>query len=75
MSDLINRSSLKDRASEYALSEDEYKRFCNIIDAEPTAYNLKKCGECNKYGDLHSSCFKARFLEANPDDAACKDFK
>lgn len=40
MSDLISRLSLKDRASEYALSEDEYKRFCKIIDAEPTAYSV-----------------------------------
>lgn len=40
MSDLISRLSLKDRASEYDLSEDEYKRFCKIIDAEPTAYSV-----------------------------------
>lgn len=34
---LISDISLKDRASERCLSEDEYKRFCEIIDAEPTA--------------------------------------
>lgn len=39
MSDLISRKSLKDRASEYALSSDEYNRFCKIIDGEPTAYD------------------------------------
>ena len=42
MSDLISRLSLKDRASEYALSADEYKRLCKIIDTEPTAYNIDK---------------------------------
>lgn len=40
MSDLISRLSLKDRASEYALSADEYKRLCKIIDTEPTAYSV-----------------------------------
>ena len=40
MSDLISRLSLKDRASEYALSADEYKRLCKIIDTEPTAYDI-----------------------------------
>ena len=40
MSDLISRLSLKDRVSEYALSSDEYERFCKIIDAEPTAYDI-----------------------------------
>lgn len=40
MRDLISRLSLKDRASEYALSADEYERFCKIIDAEPTAYDV-----------------------------------
>lgn len=42
---LIDATSLKDRASEYAFSEDEYKRFCAIIDAEPTAYNPDKVVE------------------------------
>lgn len=41
MSDLISKKSLKDRASECALSEDEYKRFCEIIDAEPIAYSVE----------------------------------
>ena len=45
MSDLISRLSLKDRASEYALSADEYKRLCKIIDTEPTAYNVDKVVE------------------------------
>ena len=40
MSALISRLSLKDRASEYALSADEYKRLCKIIDTEPTAYSV-----------------------------------
>ena len=40
--DLINRTSLKDRASEYCLTEDEYRRFCKIIDEEPTAYDVDK---------------------------------
>lgn len=42
MMDLINRISLKDRASEYCLTEDEYRRFCKIIDEEPVAYNVDK---------------------------------
>ena len=42
MSDLISRLSLKDRVSEYALSSDEYERFCKIIDAEPTSYDIGK---------------------------------
>ena len=45
MSDLISRLSLKDRASEYALSADEYKRLCKIIDTEPTAYDIDKVVE------------------------------
>ena len=40
MSRLIDDMSLKDRVSEYTLSPDEYERFCRIIDAEPTAYNV-----------------------------------
>lgn len=40
MERLVDATSLKDRASEYTLNEDEYKRFCAIIDAEPTAYNV-----------------------------------
>lgn len=40
--DLINRTNLKDRASEYCLTEDEYRRFCKIIDEEPTAYDVDK---------------------------------
>ena len=44
MSDLISRLSLKDRASEYALSADEYKRLCKIIDTEPTAYSVDNDG-------------------------------
>ena len=46
MNDLISRLSLKYRlkyrASEYALSADEYKRFCKIIDTEPTIYSVDK---------------------------------
>ena len=45
MSDLISRLSLKDRVSEYASSSDEYERFCKIIDAEPTAYDIDKVVE------------------------------
>ena len=50
---------------------------CDIVNMADKliSYKTRKCGECKRYGDLHSSCFKARFLEANPDDAACKDFK
>lgn len=42
MGRLIDTDSLKDRASEYTLNEDEYRRFCEIIDAEPTAFDLDK---------------------------------
>ena len=42
MSDLISRKSLKDRASKYTLSHDEYKRFCEIIDSVPVAYDINK---------------------------------
>ncbi len=42
---LLNADSLKDRVSEYALSEDEYRRFCAIIDAEPVAYDVNKVEE------------------------------
>ena len=45
MGRLIDTDSLKDRASEYTLNEDEYRRFCEIIDAEPTAYDLEKVVE------------------------------
>ena len=37
---LIDAESLKDRLSEYTLSKDEYKRFCKIVDAESTAYDV-----------------------------------
>lgn len=40
--ELISKKSLKDRASEYSLSDDEYKRFCEIIDSEPIAYDTDK---------------------------------
>ena len=40
MSRMIDDMSLKDRVSEYTKSSDEYERFCRIIDAEPTAYNV-----------------------------------
>ncbi len=39
---LIDVNTLKDRASEYTLSKDEYKRFCEIVDAEPTAYDINE---------------------------------
>ena len=39
---LIDDDSLKDAVSEYTLSKDEYERFCKIIDAEPTAYDVNK---------------------------------
>ena len=42
---LISDESLKDRASEYCLSEDEFRRFCEMIDAEPTAYDIDKVVE------------------------------
>lgn len=42
---LIDTDSLKDRTSEYTLNEDEYRRFCEIIDAEPTAFDLGKVVE------------------------------
>lgn len=37
---LIDADSLRDRASEYVLSNDEYERFCKIIKTEPTAYDV-----------------------------------
>ena len=40
MGRLIDANSLRDRASEYALSSDEYERFCKIIEGEPTAYDV-----------------------------------
>lgn len=45
MGRLIDADSLKDRASEYTPNNDEYGRFCEIIDAEPTAYDLDKVVE------------------------------
>ncbi len=39
---LISDEDLKDRASEYCLSEDEFRRFCEIIDAEPTVCDVDK---------------------------------
>ena len=42
---LISDEDLKDRASEYCLSEDEFRRFCKIIDAEPTACDVDKVVE------------------------------
>lgn len=42
---LIDTDSMKDRTSEYTLNEDEYRRFCEIIDAEPTAFDLGKVVE------------------------------
>lgn len=35
----IDADSLKDRVSEYTLNEDEQRRFCEIIDAEPTVFD------------------------------------
>ena len=43
--EMISKSSLRDRASEYSLSDDEYKRFCEIIDSEPIAYDIDKVVE------------------------------
>lgn len=37
---LIDADALKDRASEYSLCKTEYEDFCEIIDAEPTAYDV-----------------------------------
>lgn len=34
-----------------------------------------KCKDCIRYGDLHSSCDKARELKVEPDDKACENFK
>lgn len=42
---LISDKDLKDRASEYCLSEDEFRRFCKIIDEEPVAYDVDKVVE------------------------------
>lgn len=33
------------------------------------------CGDCKRYGDLHSSCKKVRDLKANKEDKACDNFK
>ena len=41
MSRLIDVESLKDRMSECTMSNDEYERFCKIIDDEPTAYDFE----------------------------------
>lgn len=49
MERLINAESLKDRVSEYTLNKDEYCRFCEIIDAEPTAYDRDKVVEQLEY--------------------------
>lgn len=52
---LISDEDLKDRASEYCLSEDEYRRFCKIIDAEPTACdmdNLRKIANCKELEEV-----------------------
>lgn len=46
---LIKDIDLKYRASEYCLSKDEYERFCKIIDAEPTAYDVDKVVEQLEY--------------------------
>ena len=45
MGRLIDTDSLKDRASEYTLNNDEYRRFCEIINAESTAYDPDKVVE------------------------------
>lgn len=42
---LIDAENLKDRVSEYAISENEYERFCKIINAEQTAYDVEKVVE------------------------------
>lgn len=39
---LKDAETLKDRASEYCFSEEEYKRFCKIIDEDPDALSLEK---------------------------------
>lgn len=39
---LKDAETLKDRASEYCFSEEEYKRFLKIIDEEPDALSLEK---------------------------------
>lgn len=52
---LISDEDLKDRASEYCLSEDEFRRFCKIIDAEPTACDvddLKKLANCKELEEV-----------------------
>ena len=59
MSDLISRLSLKDRASEYALSADEYKRLCKIIDTEPTAYSVDNViSQLEDYGNEEIDCYQ-----------------
>ena len=68
MSDLISRLSLKDRVSEYALSSDEYERFCKIIDAEPTAYDIDKVVE--ELEKLADENYKAYCIAFNSDDRA-----
>lgn len=39
---LKDAETIKDRASGYCFSEEEYKRFCKIIDEEPDALSLEK---------------------------------
>lgn len=45
MGRLIDTDSLKDRVSGYTLNEDEYRRFCEIIDTEPIAFDLDRAVE------------------------------
>ena len=68
MSDLISRLSLKDRASEYALSADEYERFCKVIDVEPTAYDLDNVvEELEKLADASNDHMYESYFDGKED--------
>lgn len=61
---LIDADSLRDRASEYTQSKDEYERFCKIIESEPTAYDVDAVvEEVKDYRDLVTGCYLREIVE------------
>ena len=70
--DLINRTSVKDRASECCLTEDEYRRFCKIIDEEPVAYNVDKVIQQIENEKEYSSADFESYAEAHGIDKSNK---
>lgn len=63
MSRLIDDMSLKDRVSEYTLSPDEYQRFCRIIDAEPTAYNVDNVNNWKRKKSFHMRILTSMWMK------------